>query len=49
LSFSYDWGRYRDCETYIQKLSGYLVDKYPNKIGANIYKDFNSIEILGAD
>jgi hypothetical protein len=37
--FSYDWGKYRTCETYIQKLSEYLVDKYPNKIGANIYQE----------
>jgi hypothetical protein len=41
---SYVWSRYRDCETNIQKLSAYLVDKSPNKIGANIYKEFNSIE-----
>jgi hypothetical protein len=40
----YSWGRYRTCETYNQKISAYLVDKYPNKIGANVYKKFNSIE-----
>jgi hypothetical protein len=39
-----DWGKYRDCKTYIPKLSAYLVDKYPNQIGASIYKEFNSIE-----
>jgi hypothetical protein len=43
--FSYEWGRYRDCETYKQKLSVYLVNKYPNQIGASIYKEFNSIEV----
>jgi hypothetical protein len=37
--FSYRWGRYRECETYIQKFSAYLVDKYPNKIGAKIYQN----------
>jgi hypothetical protein len=36
---SYDWGKYRTCEKYIQKLSDYLVDKYPNKIGAKVYQN----------
>jgi hypothetical protein len=36
------WSRYRKCETYIQKLSAYLVDEYPNKIGADVYKSFKS-------
>jgi hypothetical protein len=40
----YHWGRYRTCETYSQKISAYLVDKYPNKIGTNVYKEFNSIK-----
>jgi hypothetical protein len=35
----FDWGKYRDCKTYIQKLSGYLVNEYPKQIGANIYKN----------
>jgi hypothetical protein len=38
-NFDYSWGKYRDCETYIQKLSAYLVDEYPNQIGAKIFQD----------
>jgi hypothetical protein len=49
IDIFFDWGGYRDCETNIQKLSGYLVDKYPNKIGASIYKEFNSIETPTVD
>ncbi len=49
LSFTHKWDRYRDCEEYIQKLSGYLVDKYPNQIGGNIYKEFNSIKPLSSN
>jgi hypothetical protein len=45
----YLWGIYRVCQTYKQKLSAYLVDKYPNKVGANIYKEFNSIKTSGTD
>jgi hypothetical protein len=41
---SYNWSKYRDCKEYIPKFSAYLVDKYPNQIGASIYKEFNSIE-----
>jgi hypothetical protein len=43
------WGVYRTCETYAQKLSAYLVDKYPNQIGASIYQEFNSIETTPSD
>jgi hypothetical protein len=46
---NYSWGKYRNCDTYIQKLSKNLVDKYPNKIGAKIYKEFNSIETPTVD
>jgi hypothetical protein len=35
----YKWSKYRDCKTYIQKFSAYLVDKYPNKIGAKVYQN----------
>jgi hypothetical protein len=34
-----DWGKYRDCKTYIQKLSAYLVNEYPKQIGAKIFQD----------
>jgi hypothetical protein len=34
-----EWSRYRDCRKYKQKLSAYLVDKYPNKIGTKIFQD----------
>jgi hypothetical protein len=34
-----DWGKYKDCETYTQKLSAYLVDKYPKQIGAKVYQN----------
>jgi hypothetical protein len=34
----YSWDKYRNCETYIQKLSKNLVDKRPNQIGAKIYQ-----------
>jgi hypothetical protein len=40
--FHSKWSRYRKCETYIQKLSAYLLDEYPNKIGADVYKSFKS-------
>jgi hypothetical protein len=40
--FYSEWGRYRKCETYIQKFAEYLVDKYPNQIGVEIYKSFES-------
>jgi hypothetical protein len=40
MNFKEYWGIYRKCETYIQKLSAYLVDKYPNQIGAEVYKSF---------
>jgi hypothetical protein len=49
LSFSTDWGRYRKCDTYIEKFVKYLVDKHPNKIGAGIYKEFDYINISGSD
>jgi hypothetical protein len=29
----------------VQKLSAYLVDKYPEQIGARIYQEFNSIDV----
>jgi hypothetical protein len=43
------WGKYRDCDTYIQKLSEYLVNEYPNKIGAKIYQEFDKIQVSGSD
>jgi hypothetical protein len=43
------WGKYRDCVKYIPKLSGYLVEKYPNQIGARIYQEFDLIQAPIAD
>jgi hypothetical protein len=40
--FHSKWSRYRKCETYIQKLSAYLLDEHSNKIGADVYKSFKS-------
>jgi hypothetical protein len=34
-----NWNTYRDCKTYIQKFSAYLVDKYPKQIGAKVYQN----------
>jgi hypothetical protein len=39
IFFSYNWNRYRDCDGHIQKLSENLVNDYPNKIGAKVYKN----------
>jgi hypothetical protein len=39
LAYFLDWGKYRDCKTYIQKFSAYLVDKYPKQIGAKVYQN----------
>jgi hypothetical protein len=40
---SLDWDKYRDCDTYIEKFSEHLVNKYPNQIGIDIYKKFSKI------
>jgi hypothetical protein len=37
--FSVRWGGYRDCDTYIQKLSAYLVNEYPKQLGAKVFQD----------
>jgi hypothetical protein len=40
---SLEWDKYRDCDTYIEKLSEHLVNENPNQIGMDIYKKFNKI------
>jgi hypothetical protein len=38
-----EWDKYRNCDTYIEKLSEHLVNENPNQIGMNVYKKFNKI------